>query len=170
MRTNPPLSMCCAMAFVDDLSLRCLQDPGFAALLRRADNLATEYLCWETLAAFEVDLTCADERRAFALIAAAIGRSTQRHNGNLLLGQAICALGGSRGSEQVKAHLRRLLACDDLKEVCQILRPLLLLIQSRVSLSLDYAALLMDLTDFPSSGEGVRARWAQQFYSKVEVQ
>lgn len=156
-----------SQAFVEYLCQRCQQDKGFAARMRRADNPATEYQCWETLAAFGVNLEQASERLPFALIAAAVARSEQPRNGTLQTGQAIAhAFDKGQESDQAKARLRRLLACDNTMEVCHILRPLLSLIRSRVSQPLDYVSLLEDLRWFHASGERARARWAQQFYNK----
>lgn len=152
-------------AFVDYLFQRCQKDKGFAARMRRGDNPATEYQCWETLAAFGVNLEYANDRLPFALIAAAVARSDQTENGDLRIGQAIaCAFKEGNQSEQAKARLRRLLACEDTEEVCRILRPLLRLIQSRITQPLDYAALLEDLCWFHKSSSQKKARWAEQFY------
>jgi CRISPR system Cascade subunit CasB len=154
-------------AFVDYLFQRGQQDKGFAARLRRGDNPSTEYQCWETLAAFGVNLEHANERVPFALVAAAVLRSDQTTNGKLQIGQAIArSFDDGNQSDQAKTRLRRLLACEDSEEVCRILRPLLRLIQSRVTQPLDYAALLEDLHWFHADSTRIKARWAQQFYGK----
>lgn len=155
-------------SFVGYLFQRCAQDKGFAARLRRADNPATEFQSWDTLAAFGVNLEFAPERRPFALIAAAVARCQKPANGTLSLGKAIahCFDDGNQ-SDQAKARLRRLLACDQIEELCRILRPLLSLIQSRVSQPLDYARLLSELRWFDRSAQQIKARWAQQFYGKT---
>lgn len=153
-------------AFVNYVFQRCQQDKGFAARLRRGDNPATEYQCWETLAAFGVNLEYVNERQPFALIAAAIARSSQKNNGSLKLGQAVArSFDEGNQSDQARARLRRLLACDDIEEVCRILRPQLSLIQSRGQ-QMDYASLLEDLYWFDSATLRIKARWAQQFYGK----
>ncbi len=158
-------------AFVGYLFDRCQKDKGFAARLRRADNPATEYQCWDTLAAFGVNLEFTAERQPFALIAAALARSKININGTSTLGQAIagCYEEGNK-SDQAKARLRRLLACDQTDELCRILRPLLSLIQNRAKNQLDYALLLSDVCRFFYAGQSVKARWAQQFYGKSVVQ
>jgi len=154
-------------AFVGFLFQRCVQDKGFAARLRRADNPATEFQSWDTLVLFDVNLEYPAERMPFALVAAAVARCQQPGNGTLRLGNAIahCYDEGNQ-SDQAKARLRRLLACDSVEEVCRILRPLLSLIHSRVPLALDYARLLNELRWFDRSAQQAKARWAQQFYSK----
>ena len=168
MSTQPQAPRSRSTEFVTYLCQRCQKDKGFAARLRRADNPATEYQSWDTLAAFGVNLEWPEERLPFALIAAAVSRSEQTANGALSLGQAIAlSFSEGRDSDQAKARLRRLLACEDSEEVCRILRPLLTLIRSRVSQPLDYATLLEDLRWFHRSADRAKARWAQQFYGRA---
>jgi len=145
---------------------QCQEDKGLAARLRRADNPATEYQCWEHLAGFGIDLEKNWIRLPFATIAAAIARAKPDSNGTLKLGQAItmCYADGN-GSDQARARLRRLLACDSTEEACRLLRPVLALIESRVSQPLDYERLLGQLRFF---GERTRTQWAQELYGKVQ--
>lgn len=154
--------------FVDVVLDRCTKDKGYAARLRRADNPDTEYQSWETLASFGVDLEKEYLRLPYATVAASMARSKAGGNGNLPLGRAIayCYEEGN-ASDQAKAKLRRLLACDDIAETCRILRPLLTLIQSRVSTPLDYARLLNQLLRVHWYGQRIKAQWAQEFYSKA---
>jgi len=93
-----------------------------------------------------------------------VSRSTQAANSNVRIGHAIaCSFDDGNQSDQAKARLRRLLACKDTEEACHILRPLLRLIQSRVTQPLDYVALLEDLRWFHADTVCRKARWAQQF-------
>lgn len=165
--------------FVASVIARCRDDKGLAARLRRADNPATEYQSWEFLAAWKIDLEREGERLPFATVAAAIARSKAETNGSLSLGRAIaqCYDDGNQG-DQAKARLRRLLACDDLGELCRVLRPVLTLIESRVAQPLDYARLLTQLlafgraarSDDPQWLQRIKARWAQEFYgAKAEA-
>lgn len=154
--------------FVGYLFTRCQEDKGFAARLRRADNPATEYQSWDTLCRFGINLELESERLPHALIAAAIARADQQSNGGLSLGQAVArAFPDGSQSDQAKARIRRLLACDDVSEVCLILRPLLSLIRSRVKAPVDYVRLLNDLRWFNHNSERVKARWAQEFYHRL---
>lgn len=154
-------------AFISYLISHCEKDKGFAARLRRADNPATEYQCWEALGRFGVNLEDDAERRVYALVAAALSRAKVDRNGQLTLGEAIArSFVDGNASDQANARLRRLLACDSTQELCLILRPLLGLIESRVSLTLDYERLLGELLRFSYARESVKTRWAQQFYSK----
>ncbi|MEJ1388723.1 MAG: type I-E CRISPR-associated protein Cse2/CasB [Candidatus Sedimenticola sp. (ex Thyasira tokunagai)] len=160
-------------AFVTFILTRCQQDRGEAARLRRADNPATEYQSWETLAAFHIDIDKPWLRLPFTTVAAALARAKVEQNGSSGIGQALagCYEKGN-DSDQAKARLRRLLACDSVEEVCRILRPVLSLIDSRDHHSLDYARLLDQLLKFRWDAQTIKARWAQDFYRRTvaEVQ
>ena len=151
--------------FVAGVIERCRQDKGLAAKLRRADNPATEYQSWDLLASYGINLELDSERLPFACVAAAIAKAKIHSNGNLSLGQAIaaCYPDGNQ-SDQAKARLRRLLACDDLVELCRLLRPVLTLIDSRVAQALNYENLLVQLRRFQFAPQQVKAQWAQAFY------
>jgi CRISPR system Cascade subunit CasB len=150
--------------FVETVIDRCQKDKGMAARLRRADNPATEYQSWEFLGWFGVDIERDRERLPFVTVAAAIAKSKAEHNGSLSLGKAVLACyENDRESDQAKARLRRLLACDELAETCRILRPLLALIDSKVGQPLDYTRLLRQLRFF---GHRTKTQWAQEFYSQ----
>jgi len=155
--------------FVAGVLKLCAESKGMAARLRRADNPATEYQSWEMLAAYGIDLEQEQERERlpFVSVAAAIAKAKAERNGSLGLGRAIAACYESgNASDQAKARLRRLLACDDLAELCRILRPLLSLIDSKVGQGLDYVRLLKQLRRFPFHDQQVRAQWAQEFYGQ----
>ena len=158
-----------SLAFVDYIINRCQADNGLRAALKRADNPATEYQSWDVLAGFRVNLEYENQRLPHAAIAAAIARAKIEKNGALKIGQAIarCYEDGN-ASDQAKAKLRRLLACDSVPEACRILRPLFSLIESKGKTALDYANLLSDLLRFghEDSRAYIKARWAQDFYGK----
>ena len=143
------------------------KDKGMAARLRRADNPATEYQSWEFLAGFGIDLDKPFQRLPFVTVAAAMAKAKATSNGTLRLGQAIarCYDDGNK-SDQAKAKLRRVLACDDLPELCRILRPVLTLIESRVPQPLDYSGLLSQLLKFHCDAQKIKAQWAQEFYGQ----
>ncbi len=153
--------------FVTFILKRC-QDKGEAAHLRRADNPATEYQSWETLAAFGIDLEKPWERLPFACIAASLARSRRETDGDAGIGVALasCYDDGNQ-SEQARARLRRLLACDSLEEACRILRPLFNLVESRGRHPLDHARLLDELRKFHWDAQTIKARWAQDFYRRA---
>lgn len=166
--------------FVTATIQRCQQDKGLAARLRRADNPATEYQAWEWLglARFGVNLESVRDRLPYATVAAAIARTKPDADGNLPLGVAIarCYKDGNK-DDQAIARLRRLLACGDIAELCRVLRPVLHLVESRVSQPLDYTALLRQLRHFGMAvqrgdedwQQRIRARWAQAFYRTQPV-
>lgn len=156
-----------ARAFVDYIIDRSQQDRGLAARLRRANNPATEYQSWETLARFGVNLEWAAQRLPYTTIAAAIAHAKPTINGSRHLGQALAqAYDKGSDSEQAKAKLRRLLACNTTDEACRVLRPLLTLIFSKTSNNLEYDRLLRQLLWFEHNTERVRAQWAQEFYRR----
>lgn len=152
--------------FVDAVLQRCQIDKGLAAQLRRADNPATEYQSWDFLARLGVDLDREYKRLPYLIVAAAIAKSKTTKNGKLGLGRAIALCYEKKGNkdEQAIARLRRLLACDDLKELCRLLRPLFALISSRVTQPLDFVTILEDLCWFQHSPQQKKAHWAQDFY------
>ncbi|SFM10965.1 type I-E CRISPR-associated protein Cse2/CasB [Marinobacter zhejiangensis] len=154
--------------FVEAVVERCQNDKGMAARLRRADNPSMEYQSWELLGWFGVDLEKDYERLPFVTVAAAIAKSKSEGNGTLALGRAVAACyEDGKESGQAKAKLRRLLACNDLAEVCRILRPVLTLIDSKVGPPLDYVRLLRQLRFFTfESGLRTKTQWAQEFYGQ----
>lgn len=158
-----------SLAFVDYIISRCQASNGIRAALKRADNPATEYQSWEVLAGFHINLEYENQRLPYATIAAAIARKSPANNGVAKIGQAIarCYEDGN-ASDQAKAKLRRLLACETTAEACRILRPLFSLIEAKGNVALDYASLLDDLLWFSheESQNRIKARWAQGFYGK----
>jgi len=154
-------------AFVQSMLLRCQTDNALAAALRRADNPATEYQSWEYLAAFNIDLEKPWQRLPFACIAAAVARAKLESNGSAGIGRALAACyEDGNESDQAKARLRRLLACDSVEECCRILRPMFSLIDSKAKVTLDYARLLDELLKFHWDSQQIKARWAQDFYRR----
>ena len=89
-------------------------------------------------------------------------------------------IGGRNGNGEIRgvkgrlekspanARLRRLLACTDTDELVMCLRPVLSLIQSRVtSGNLNYAFLLRDLVKFYYDPDRIKKSWANSFYKVV---
>jgi len=159
--------------FVESLIVRMQDDKAFAAKLRRADNSATEYQSWEILASFNINLEKPWERLPYALIAAALAKAKIEKNGESGLGQALAHCyddDSQKGSDSdaAKIKLRRLLSCESIEELCQILRPTLSLILSKQKSSrdLNFASLLEDLLNFygETQRQRIKAKWAQNFY------
>jgi CRISPR system Cascade subunit CasB len=155
--------------FVESTIRQCLDNNGLAAALKRADNPATEYQSWEYLAGFSIPIDIESQRLPYATIAAAIARAKAEHNGKVGIGRAIalCYEDGNN-SDQAKAKLRRLLACEKLDEVCRILRPLFSLIDAKAGVTLNYARLLSNLLYFEKDSQTIKSRWAQDFYYHVQ--
>lgn len=169
MSVNPSSTKGKPEAFVQFIIDRC-KDNGAAAALRRADNPSTEYQSWEYLAAFNIDLETSRQRVPFAAIAAAIAKSKVEHNGQSGIGSgiALCYEDGNQ-SEQAKAKLRRLLACDSSVEACRILRPLFSLIESKGNCKLDYCRLLNQLLRFDIDSQSVKSQWASDFFRQART-
>jgi CRISPR system Cascade subunit CasB len=112
-----------------------------------------------------VDLGNPEERHPYAIVAAAIARGKVESNGNLTFGKALANAYAEKDSgkysDQAKARLRRLLACNRIQEVCRVIRPVLAMIDSKLGEHIDYAKLLSELQYF---GEKSKIRWAQDFY------
>ena len=165
---NQPTTSSREARFVASVLQHTQQDKGLAARLRRADNPATEYQSWEFLADWGINLEDEAQRLPFTLVAAAMAKAKAAHNGSLKLGQAMaaCYSDGAK-SDQAKAKLRRVLACDDVPELCRILRPVLALIDSRVPQPLDYIRLLQQLHRFAWDAQKIKSQWAQEFYGRT---
>lgn len=159
-----------SLVFVTYIIERIKIDKRMKAVLKRADNQATEYQCWEYLAAF-INLEKDYERLPYATIAAAIAKAEVTHNGYLGIGKAIASCyydNGGNESDQAKTKLRRLLACDSVKEVCRILRPIFSLMRAKNVVGLNFAELLQDLLRFKweDSRQRIKTCWAQNFYHR----
>ena len=157
--------------FVQHTITQCQQDKGFSAILRRAGDPATEYQCWEHLVAFQIDLDNDYLRLPYATIAAAIAKAKVRHNGTTGIGRAIaqCYEDG-HNSYQAKTKLRRLLASENVEEICRILPPVFSLIDTKANITLNYVQLLKDLLNFHHDSQWVKTRWAQDFYHRVPIE
>lgn len=153
--------------FMHHAIARCQQSKGWAAQLRRADNPASEHQVWDLLIEFNIDL--GEERLPYLTLVAAMAKAKVARNGSLSFGRAIAAsYEDGSDSEQAKARLRRVLACNDVPELCRIVRPLLALIDNRVSEPLNYVRLLKQMRGFAFDAQRIKAQWAQEFYGRVE--
>ncbi|MDP3187979.1 MAG: type I-E CRISPR-associated protein Cse2/CasB [Limnobacter sp.] len=160
-----------ADAFIDYLCANLPKDKGAASRLRRADNPSTEHMSWEILAKFNIDLEKPYQRIPYALVAASLAKSKNLKSGSFRLGSALrlafseAQTSPNEPAAQAVARLRRILSCSSTEELCRVLRPVLTLIQSRVSGDLDYARLLNQLLRYHHAPEKVQAQIAQEFYS-----
>lgn len=145
------------------------KDNAAAAALKRAENPNLEYQSWEYLARF-IDIDKDYERLPYTTIACAMAKAKAEHNGTVRIGEAIarCYEDGNN-SDQAKAKLRRLLACETVEEACRVLRPLFSLINSKAGIQLNYADLLNDLYWFNDDSQRAKAKWAQNFYRHYSI-
>lgn len=156
--------------FMASVIKRCKDDSGFRAALKKADNPDTEYLSWEYLADYNVDLEKSYKRLPYVTVFAAVARSGIEKDGNANLGYALrMAYENDMKSEPARAKLRRLLSCDSVEEVCLQLHSLLKFISGKTSI-LSYQKLLEDLQKFYFNSELVRSRWAQEFFGNKEME
>lgn len=152
--------------FVEFIIALIQKDNAAAAALKRANNPELEYQSWEYLARKPyIDIDKDYERLPYATIASAIANTKAEQNGKTKIGEAIAkCYDEGNDSDQAKAKLRRLLACESIDEICRVLRPLFSLIDAKAAIQLDYAALLQDLCWFNADKQRIKARWAQNFY------
>lgn len=155
--------------FVDYIIKKVKFSKGNAAMLRRANSPNTEHYAWDILfSSGAADLDVASRLLSYGLIAADIANKDKPVNGSLGIGEALRLCYSEAQIDQAKAKLRRLLACDDVAELCGVLRPLFGLIDSRVKLSLDYVSLLYQVLNFniESFRYQTKRTWAIDFYTK----
>ncbi len=182
MKSKPHFIADSADRFVDDVFGICDKqkgDKGTAAALRRADNPDTEYQSWDLLSRprYCMDLTNPYKRIPFATIGAAIAKSKATQNGEIGLGRALYRYyqqgennksPDSSKEDQAKAKLLRLLACQDVKEACRIIRPLLSLLENKDgSSNINYKELLKQLLFF---NERTKEQWAENFYRRQSAE
>ena len=150
--------------FVEFVLKRMEKSTAIGAALRRADNPATEYQCWEYLANW-CDLDNTYDRTCFATVAAGLAHAKQSIASQASIGKtiALCYPAGNQ-DDSAKRRLRRLLACDSNMEACQWVRPVIRLAASR-GVQLNFSRLLDDLLSF-NFGPKVKERWATDFYGK----
>jgi CRISPR system Cascade subunit CasB len=141
------------------------QQSGVSAALKRADNSSTEYLSWEYICPWCKDFKNPYERTPYLVVAAAVSRRKPDKDGVLGMGKALaCCYPDGVKSDPAKSRLRRLLACSNGLEACEIIRPVLSLLASK-GVSVCYASVLNDLLYF---GERVKIQWATDFFGRQE--
>ncbi|WP_028975134.1 type I-E CRISPR-associated protein Cse2/CasB [Spirochaeta cellobiosiphila] len=157
--------------FVKLVMERChgSQDKGYRAKLRKGENPNTEYYCWDILSSY-VNLEYPDDRRVYALIGADIANRDVTVDGEYGLGEALAM--AYQDHEHSKddtgpggARLRRLLACQNRKDLLLVLPSLLHLLRSK-GITINHSRLLEEVFwfDREDSRERTRSLWAKQFY------
>lgn len=135
------------------------RDRGSAAELRRYWSAATRHYAFPVLGRIGVT----NPRSAHAYTAALYAMNPRHAAGGPRPGQALKKFAG--GEDSFDAHVRRLLACDDLEEVADQLQRLFVRLDREV-ISLDYNRLLWDLRNWSKKSEEVKTRWGQDYWMK----
>lgn len=153
--------------FVDSVIKRIKKDDtAFRAAMTRADNPQTEYQAWRYLIELgKVDLKIEWQRRAYALVGAAIARERPQNDGLQSLGEALkmCCIKPGEVDDSVDRRFRRILACDSREELITVLRQIIRYVQNNEKVSLKYGKLLSDILFFR---DDVKRKWAEDFYPK----
>ena len=148
-----------------------IKDKAMAADLRHGDNSAYSVKAAARIHRF-VDIGNDTQVRIYTLIGSAIVKSGQKENGTCGLGNAYWRIYHDTCREDEFPHrLERLLACDDIDELLDLLRQSLSLIRSK-GIQLDFARLLREVESFRSGSEKrnkVRASWASDYFNKGDV-
>lgn len=171
-----------AERFVLHTMVLCERNKGLAARLRRADNPALQYQSWDYFAHWEVDIEKFWQLLPYTVVASSIaktkkirqGKDGQFQDGHLKLGAAIAECYRQEGqipheNDQAQAKLRRVLACQDIRELSRVLRPVLSLIESRVAQPLNHTELLNQLLRFNYQPDDVKAQWAMEFFRTTDT-
>ncbi|MEG2075127.1 MAG: type I-E CRISPR-associated protein Cse2/CasB [Victivallaceae bacterium] len=153
-----------AFKFVGTMISRIQSDTACRAALRRADNPNTASYAWGYLVPY-CDILSERERLSFSTAAAALARECPTVNGTADIGEALygcCDTKDDRDREQKR--LRRLLACDTIPELAEVLRGTIKYIQSKSKVKLNYALLIVDMLHWD---ENKKMRWAKSFFGNT---
>lgn len=169
MTEGESLNVSRQMRFVQAIISEGEKNKGLVAKLKRAHNPNTEYQSWDFLARFGIDLEKEYERAPYAFVASMLANERELGNGSLSLGKAIrsCYEGDASDKGPGSARIRRLLACKTVKEACQVLRPIVRLIQSK-NYKINFVELLEQLSYFNLDSQRIKVKWAQAFFNTSE--
>ena len=152
-------------SFVSYVIKKSSSDTAAKAAFARGDNPNTEYLVWEYLASW-CDIADTRQRRAYALIAAAIARGQVSANGEMNVGECLRRAANDPSDLEnapEKAKLMRLISCDSPIEVVEYLRSIIRYLQAKEGARLDYAQTLDDIMWW---GESCKIKWSKAFFNK----
>lgn len=133
------------------------RDRGAAAELRRYWSPATRHYAFPVLGRIGVG----SPRSADAITAALYALNPRHTPKGLRPGQALQRFAG--GEDSFDAHVRRLLASDDLDDVADQLQRLFVRLDGE-GIALDYNRLLWDLRNWAKKSEDVKTRWGQDYW------
>ena len=145
-----------------------LPDKAFRAVMRRAANPNLESAAWEYMIPF-CDITVERNRKAFALVGAAIAAEAPETDGSASIGRALRSICKNEDDiDREKRRLRRLLSCDTTVELVGVLNPMMHYIQENAQISLSYKKLLWDLLRWEQD-EDVKINWTTDFFLKSSI-
>jgi len=133
------------------------RDRGSSAELRRYWSPATRHYAFPVLGRIGVTSPHSPD----AVTAALYALNPRHITGGLRPGQALQRFAG--GEDSFDAHVRRLLASDDLDDVADQLQRLFVRLD-RESISLDYSRLLWDMRNWAKKSEDVKTSWGQDYW------
>jgi len=136
-------------------------DRGASAMLRRYWSDTTRHYAYPVLARLPVSGFDTPDALAAALYAV----NPNHRSGGLRPGQALSRLASDGDIKSFERHFRRLLASETLDEVAGQLHRLFKRLE-RETIALDFNCLLWDLRNWRKDRDGVRTRWATDFWLK----
>lgn len=138
------------------------QDSAFRAAMSRADNPALESCAWEYLVPY-CNIEREEERKAFAIVGAAIAKNRPEQDYELNFGRSLATICENEDDKEREGkRLRRLVSCNELAELLPVLRPVLNYMASKGA-RIGYHNLLNDLLFW---GKRTQLRWVNDFYGK----
>ena len=156
-------------AFVAHLDRR-RDDRGIMANLRHGFSNATAYRAWPHVAGWG-DLTNDWQRAILLTVAAGYATHGRTDSGDGNLGRTLrrLATGDGASNEALSSfdgRFRRLLSCDDVRDLCALL-PGILRAAERRGVGVDFVQLYRDLTYW---GERVKVAWAAAYWGTLDTQ
>ena len=150
------------------------QDSALRARLRNAFVPLRESQAWFDVANF-CDISNEKERKIYLLIGYAIAHDLANVNGVIPIGKAILESWKEKSVRDSSVdinnpgakRLRKLLACSNVLDLCEKLRPIIRTIQSKGFETINYAELLTDLLIFEHNPNFVKTKWAKNFFDSA---
>lgn len=135
-------------SFAEYIFSRKEKDSGFRACLKQAASDSLEWKSWTIIQRFVPDLSNENERKAFVLIGSSIAKSHAKSNGNVGLGKAFAIASKKSGEkDEFPPRFMRVLSCNSISELIDVLRPSLSFLDSKM-IPLDYGEILSDVLRF----------------------
>lgn len=153
-----------AAGFVTSVIRRVNEDDSaFRAAMSRADNPTLESCAWEYLVPF-CNIEREDERKAFAIVGAAIAKNRPDQDTEFSFGRSLASIcENDDDKEREGRRLRRLVSCSDVAELLPVIRPILNYLAAKGA-KIGYHKLLNDLLFW---NKKTQLRWVNDFYGKT---